>query len=225
MEHPPASLSPEALNNRLWVGAFAAFVCILAATSPMTNAQPTPTTRAVTVHQVNGLVVPESATFFSDNLSIAREVLVARQVGIANNLSLEGNAVVITGGSLSFQSGSGLVLPSGAPASIHTLLIPKAYASAGSTEPIRKLEFDQSVIPLAGNLAALKALNVPLSNGPLLPTGFRQGRVLANTVALGISDGAKGDWYWDPDSVIAESPVVQKSSILAPSDPGRWIKL
>lgn len=141
-----------------------------------------------------------------------------------DDATLLGVTTVPSGAGIALQAGSGFAAASGAPVTIDTLVISKAYSSATGFEPVRKGDFEQAIIPLVANLAALRNLPIPGGAG-FTPSVFRRATVLANTVTSGIADGAKGDWYWDASSTLTESPVVQKSNLLPGSDPGRWLKL
>lgn len=98
-----------------------------------------------------------------------------------------------------------------------TTTISKAPFTGGATEPATIRELDIKSASVAENLAALK-------NAPVEATRLRLGIVRVNTITSSISDNAIGFWLWDPASSATESPVVQKSSTIPTSDPGRWLK-
>lgn len=65
---------------------------------------------------------------------------------------------------------------------------------------------------IAANLAALK--------DAVVSTGYRLGVVLADTG----SDGAAGDWYYDPVSTAPETAIVARPTGFSALSPGRWRK-
>ena len=166
---------------------------------------------------VNSIASPYGAT-------AGRWLKLVQGAPMLDDATLLGVTTVPSGAGIALQAGSGFAAASGAPVTIDTLVLPKSYSSATAFEPVRKGDFEQAIMPLVANLVALRNLPIPSGAG-FTPSVFRRATVLANTVTAGIADGAKGDWYWDASSTLAESPVVQKSNLLPGSDPGRWLKL
>jgi len=180
------------------------------------------------------LVNTNGTLLFPTNLFDANAAAILSAIGTNNVVSPEelaskldatngtsyGTLTISPGGGVALSAGSGLLAVSNAPVVAHTIVVtrPMFAAWASDSEPALVGEMEMSAASLVDDLDALKDLPVPL-------TRRRRATVIADTITAGISDGARGDWYWNPSSTAAENPARQKSNLLSPSDPGRWIKL
>ncbi|MFO1461310.1 MAG: hypothetical protein U1G08_18140 [Verrucomicrobiota bacterium] len=120
--------------------------------------------------------------------------IVSGDLTASNNVAIYGNVAV-----------GGLIVAPGFVASYDGIGEPSTYLA-----PIGYVDLRAPII--VQNKAALKAI--------LGGTQQRLAVVLNDTG----SDGAAGDWYYDPTSTAAESAVIARPDNLTPFDPGRWFK-
>lgn len=119
---------------------------------------------------------------------------------VSGDLTVTNNAAIY--GSLAV---GGLIVAPGYVASYDGIGEPSTYLA-----PIGYVDVRAPVI--VQNKAALKAI-----------LGGSQQRLAVVLDDTG-SDGAAGDWFYDPTSTAAESAVIARPDNLTPFNPGRWFK-
>lgn len=120
--------------------------------------------------------------------------IVSGDLTASNNVAIYGNVAI-----------GGLIVASAYVASYDGIGEPSTYLA-----PIGYVDVRAPVI--VQNKAALKAI-----------LGGSQQRLAVVLDDTG-SDGAAGDWFYDPTSTAAESAVIARPDNLTPFNPGRWFK-
>lgn len=120
--------------------------------------------------------------------------IISGDVVASNSVTVLGSLVV--GGLI---VGPGFVVPYDGLGEPGSYLAPLSYVDLRATAIVR-------------DKAALKAINI---------YGVERLAVVLNDTG---SDGAAGDWYFDPTSTAAESAVIARPDNLTPFNPGRWFK-
>lgn len=208
-------------------GRLAALFVAAAALTQVASAQLGPKSIAVSVAQSSGLLTgpDESVRFFQYNLAAADQWLVKRTNGIAWNLTLSGNAHVLSGSQVILDSGGELIGSPGSIVQLRNLKLLDATSGQGPEYAARHDYVDSAdfLIQVALITTSPKILsNKAALVAELVPSLMGKFAYVKNNTGL---DGAKGLWLWDYESTEAESAVILKSSNLSSGSPGRWFKM